>query len=173
MVVRSELPLEMGKVEPGEDPRGLKIGVCFRCGRHGLLDKRSGACAGYRAVTAANGIVQMPELRSVRCHILATRKNPADRKLAEEYNYTCYWYYLPNNRMCRCGHPAGEHHRVWWSGGHTSIDECEYWGFNESGGLRYDEVNKQWWPHCQQFKAVPLVIYPDGTITIEGAYECT
>jgi hypothetical protein len=91
--MRPELPLEMGKVEPGEDPRTLKIGVCVHCGRHGLLGKWSKRCAGYRAVTAANGIVQVPELRSVRCGLLALRKDPANRKLAGAYkrpNYVPY-----------------------------------------------------------------------------------
>ena len=83
--MRPELPLEMGNVEPGDAPVNFRIGVCKACGRRGLIGRYSGKCEGYRAATAANGLVQVPELRSVRCNLLAARKNPSDRKLLGSY----------------------------------------------------------------------------------------
>jgi hypothetical protein len=79
--MRPELPLEMGDIQPGDAPVNFVIGVCHACGRRGLLGRYSRKCAGYRAVTVRTGIVQVPELRSVRCDILTLRKDPANRKL--------------------------------------------------------------------------------------------
>lgn len=77
---------------------------------------------------------------------------------------------FPEERMCKCGHVLGEHHIVYYSGGCEGYDECEYWGFNETGGMRWDPTLRQWFPHCDRFEAVPLVAYRDGTIDMEGAY---
>jgi hypothetical protein len=76
-----ELPLEMNGIEPQQDPREVKIGVCFRCGRRGLIGKWSMCCSGYRAATIRTGVLQVPEARSVRCDVLTLRKDPANRKL--------------------------------------------------------------------------------------------
>ncbi len=88
--MRPELPLEMGNVVPGDSPVNFKIGVCKDCGRRGLIGRYSGKCEGYRAVTAANGLVQVPEKRSVRCELLTARKNPSDRKLLGPYKRPAY-----------------------------------------------------------------------------------
>lgn len=39
--------------------------------------------------------------------------------------------------MCKCGHNKGDHH-LWWmvNGGGTHADECEAYGFNETGGMK-------------------------------------
>ena len=37
--------------------------------------------------------------------------------------------------MCVCGHPADDHHFVYWPLGFT-IDECERYGSNETGGMK-------------------------------------
>ena len=81
MVKQPDLPLEMNGIEPGVPPHNVKIGVCRRCGRRGLLWKADRCCTGYRAATARTGLVQIPEARSVRCDILTARKDPANRKL--------------------------------------------------------------------------------------------
>lgn len=38
--------------------------------------------------------------------------------------------------VCACGHDADTHHIVYWAGGGVSVDECEAYGFNETGGMR-------------------------------------
>jgi hypothetical protein len=82
MARTAELPLEMGDVLPQQDPVLLVIGICHRCSRRGLLLKADRTCTGYRAVTAAGGVVQVPELRSKRCHALALRAvSRSNRKL--------------------------------------------------------------------------------------------
>jgi hypothetical protein len=99
MITKPELPLEMGGIEPGDEPVNFRIGVCKACGRRGLIGRYSGKCEGYRAVTAANGIVQVPELRSVRCGLLAARNNPSDRKLLGSYRRPEYVPYTEVGRQ--------------------------------------------------------------------------
>lgn len=41
----------------------------------------------------------------------------------------------PQELMCVCGHKGEEHHGVWWPLGMT-LDECEAYGFNETGGMK-------------------------------------
>ncbi len=78
----ADLPLEMGDLLPGQDPKTLKIGVCRRCARRGLLEKIGRICTGYRAVTAKGGVIQVPEARSVRCNLIAMRRlSRSNRKL--------------------------------------------------------------------------------------------
>lgn len=81
--MRPELPLEMGDIQPGDAPVNFRIGVCKACGRHGLIGRYSGKCAGYRAATIRTGLMQVPELRSVKCEIIALRKDKANRKLIQ------------------------------------------------------------------------------------------
>lgn len=68
------------------------------------------------------------------------------------------------DRMCMCGHPAFIHHRSWWGGrAEPVIEECEYYGFNESGGMmphpteRNQAGHPVWVQHCDRFEpADPL-----------------
>jgi hypothetical protein len=79
---KPELPLEMGDIQPQQDPKALVIGVCHRCQRQGLISKLERTCTGYRAVNAAGGLVQVPEARSVRCVSIALKKlSKSNRKL--------------------------------------------------------------------------------------------
>jgi hypothetical protein len=78
----TELPLEMGDIKPEQSPKEVKIGVCRRCARRGLLSKAARTCTGYRAVTAKGGLIQVPEARSERCNLLAMRRlSKSNRKL--------------------------------------------------------------------------------------------
>lgn len=61
--------------------------------------------------------------------------------------------------MCKCGHPAADHHLVWWRGFQVFADECEVYGFNETGGMQY--VDGKWVDHCHSFE--PMLVGPDGT----------
>ena len=84
MVRSSELPLEMGDVRPGVDPDTVVIGICHRCARRGLLLKSTRNCTGWRAVTAKNGIVQVPQERSLTCFSIAMRRmSKSNRKLLQ------------------------------------------------------------------------------------------
>ncbi len=41
----------------------------------------------------------------------------------------------PHELTCRCGHKGEDHHVVYWPLGMT-LDECEWYGSNELGGMR-------------------------------------
>jgi len=41
----------------------------------------------------------------------------------------------PGGLMCKCGHLGEYHHVVYWQLGMT-IDECEAYGSNETGGMK-------------------------------------
>lgn len=56
-----------------------------------------------------------------------------------------------NDTMCVCKHPKSEHHRSWFMGGGELVDECEFYGFNETGGMEF--VDGHWIDHCQKFRA--------------------
>lgn len=55
-----------------------------------------------------------------------------------------------DDKMCICGHAAYEHHRSWFRGGGELIEECEAFGYNETGGMQ--NVNGRWTEHCQHFR---------------------
>lgn len=38
-------------------------------------------------------------------------------------------------KLCKCGHTLDDHHLVYWQLG-LGADECEKYGFNETGGLK-------------------------------------
>jgi hypothetical protein len=52
--------------------------------------------------------------------------------------------------VCECGHPADDHHISWWLNGGRVIEECEYYGFNEYGGMIKE--GDKWVEHCQRFR---------------------
>ena len=80
----SQLPLEMGEIMTEQDPLDLVIGICHRCGRQGLLTKRERTCTGYRAMTAAGGLVQVPVERRKRCTDTALRHmSKSNRRLVQ------------------------------------------------------------------------------------------
>lgn len=59
--------------------------------------------------------------------------------------------------MCVCGHFEDNHHRSWFAvteftpNGGKLIEECEYYGHNETGGAMQNAEGK-WIDHCQRFK---------------------
>ena len=54
--------------------------------------------------------------------------------------------------MCTCGHTLEDHHKWWLSDGSLFVDECEFYGFNESGGMMPGpNENDSWVEHCQKF----------------------
>ncbi len=57
--------------------------------------------------------------------------------------------------MCVCGHVAEDHHRSWFRNGYELIEECEYYGSNETGGAMQNDEGR-WVDHCQKFKLDPL-----------------
>lgn len=57
---------------------------------------------------------------------------------------------MNDDAICVCGHEAQEHHRSWFRGGDELIEECEYFGHNETGGMEY--VEGEWREHCQRFR---------------------
>lgn len=57
---------------------------------------------------------------------------------------------MKDDAMCVCGHPAIEHHRSWFRGGGMLVEECETYGYNETGGM--EQVNGKWVDHCQRFR---------------------
>lgn len=63
-----------------------------------------------------------------------------------------------DGRMCVCGHYEADHHRSWFAvtkytpNGGQLIEECEYYGWNESGGMMRNEEGR-WQEHCYKFKA--------------------
>lgn len=62
---------------------------------------------------------------------------------------------MDNDSMCVCGHTAEYHHRSWFRGGGELIEECEYEGYNETGGMH--QVGGKWVEHCQRFRLVSEV----------------
>lgn len=52
--------------------------------------------------------------------------------------------------LCVCGHQAFEHHRSWFGSGGALIEECEAFGYNETGGMEL--VDGNWVDHCQRFR---------------------
>ncbi len=67
---------------------------------------------------------------------------------------------MEEDLICICGHPESEHH-IWWFLGKPDkngkkdaikvVDECEYYGANEFGGMKKGQ-NGEWENHCQNFK---------------------
>lgn len=79
--------------------------------------------------------------------------------------------------MCTCGHKTEDHHAVYWPLGMT-LDECEFYGFNEHGGMKTVRIprlhirlrrhkckcgnhprfefrfKKRWVDHCHHFEKV-------------------
>ena len=65
------------------------------------------------------------------------------------------------SKLCRCGHTLDDHHCWWIRGGGMFADECEFYGFNETGGMQY--VDGRWVDHCQRFRPIPWEVSADGT----------
>lgn len=59
--------------------------------------------------------------------------------------------------MCECGHFEADHHISWFMAseyfpkGGKLVEECEFWGFNERGGMEY-HADGTWTGHCDRFK---------------------
>lgn len=53
--------------------------------------------------------------------------------------------------VCICSHLAEDHHRSWFRNGGQLIEECEFYGHNETGGMEY--VDGKWIEHCQRFRS--------------------
>lgn len=58
---------------------------------------------------------------------------------------------IDNTDLCVCGHEAQEHHRSWFPGGGTIIEECEFYGWNQFGGSKQDD-DGNWVDHCMMFR---------------------
>lgn len=52
---------------------------------------------------------------------------------------------------CVCGHSAADHHVSWFRGGGMLIEECEAYGYNETGGMEW--VDGKWVEHCQRYQS--------------------
>lgn len=66
---------------------------------------------------------------------------------------------LDYSRICACGHPAGDHHISYFAGGGVLVEECEFYGWNEAGGMMPDDLDSdadewKWVDHCQRFKPI-------------------
>jgi hypothetical protein len=57
---------------------------------------------------------------------------------------------INDDALCTCGHTLEDHHRWWLQGGGSFADECEFYGFNEIGGMMLNEEGK-WVDHCHKF----------------------
>lgn len=69
--------------------------------------------------------------------------------------------------MCKCGHSWEEHHlgmvlnteamKVYaeYDSPLYVPQECEHYGSNEAGGLKYDEENDVWVAHCFGYEEDP------------------
>lgn len=55
-----------------------------------------------------------------------------------------------DDALCVCGHSADDHHTSWFVGGGVMREECEFYGFNETGG--YEMVDGEWVKHCFVFQ---------------------
>ena len=54
--------------------------------------------------------------------------------------------------ICKCGHPKSDHHTSWFMGGGELVEECEKYGWNETGGMKFNKKTKEWENHCQYFQ---------------------
>lgn len=52
--------------------------------------------------------------------------------------------------MCECGHYEEDHHISWFRNGYKLVEECEFFGSNETGGLEWKDAT--WSDHCQKFR---------------------
>lgn len=68
---------------------------------------------------------------------------------------------LRDDEMCVCGHELVDHHRSWFPGGGLLTEECEYFGFNETGGEMKNEEG-HWVDHCMKFKRCDGSRYNEG-----------
>jgi hypothetical protein len=69
--------------------------------------------------------------------------------------------YSGKNRsgICKCGHSWEDHHlgmvmqQQYIEQTHEGYipQECEAFGFNETGGMKYDEIKEEWVDHCQYY----------------------
>ena len=64
------------------------------------------------------------------------------------------------DKMCTCGCPASEHHQSWYPGGGHEYGECEMYGSNECGGMKWSEPHGMWIDHCQHFTPVAIPMGP-------------
>jgi len=58
---------------------------------------------------------------------------------------------MDDDTLCKCGHTLEDHHRWWTRGGGAFADECELYGFNETGGCM---------PVHNQGETEPCTLYP-------------
>jgi hypothetical protein len=70
-------------------------------------------------------------------------------------------YSGPNRSgICVCGHSWKQHHLgmvmnqdyVEETGEIYIAQECEAYGFNEAGGLKFDKETHEWEDHCHQYR---------------------
>ncbi len=60
--------------------------------------------------------------------------------------------------LCVCGHRADDHHTSFYiQSGIDVREECEYYGFNETGGMELDD-DEGWIDHCQRFQPLTTPI---------------
>lgn len=52
--------------------------------------------------------------------------------------------------ICICSHAKEDHHISWIRGGYELVEECEYYGSNETGGMI--QIGGKWIGHCQHYK---------------------
>lgn len=57
---------------------------------------------------------------------------------------------LEHDTLCVCGHELQDHHVSWFRSGYQLIEECEYFGSNETGGAEF--VDGKWVDHCMKFR---------------------
>lgn len=69
------------------------------------------------------------------------------------------------NDICECGHKADDHHISYSQTSGMYAEECEFYGFNEEGGMKQEE-DGTWVEHCMRFKlseheGVTLTVNPE------------
>lgn len=70
-------------------------------------------------------------------------------------------YSGPNRTgICKCGHSWEDHHlgvvmnEEYRKATNEACvpEECEHFGFNETGGLMFDSSTRKWLDHCHRYK---------------------
>lgn len=57
---------------------------------------------------------------------------------------------MNDDDLCVCGHKLEDHHRSWFRNGGMIVEECEFEGYNETGGMMY--IAGKWLEHCKKFR---------------------
>lgn len=69
----------------------------------------------------------------------------------DEYGHTIGSGFHENDGpLCECGHFELDHHISWFRNGYKLVEECEFFGSNETGGLEWKDAT--WSEHCQKFR---------------------